>query len=358
MYVTDFKKIEHYREQWNKLANGNPLLEYEWFNYCALHFHANEHIRIFIIEKDNQLYAAAPLVLVRNGIHSSYKIIGTTELYEPAGLLYKDNDTLALLLKSIVSSGYSAYFQRINSQSSLANYAKELVKNKALVFQRQTSGSCYIQPQGSSWQDFEAKIGKKWRADFRNKLNRAKKSGQVSIDIFTPDIEKTQDEITECIRIESQSWKQQQGSSLSQQEKQQAFFRQYLAIAAQNKTLKICYFRIDDKAIAMHFGIENQQGLWFFKMGYDDTYRRYSPGMQLAHETIKYAFEQKLNTYEFLGAEETWQHAWPVSVHSYQSIIILPYTFSGIIGLLHMGSNIIASRLKRVIGSLFRTKNK
>ena len=60
----------------------------------------------------------------------------------------------------------------------------------------------------------------------------------------------------------------------------------------------------------MLIGLEYHNRFWVLKMGYDQKYSRCSPGILLINETIRYAFEHGLNSYEFLGSNEPWLRMW------------------------------------------------
>ena len=51
------------------------------------------------------------------------------------------------------------------------------------------------------------------------------------------------------------------------------------------------------------------------------------------HETIRCAFENRLEGYEFLGWDQPWIHAWRCEVRPYVSPLIYPYSVSGGIAL-------------------------
>lgn len=74
--------------------------------------------------------------------------------------------------------------------------------------------------------------------------------------------------------------------------------------------------------------------------------------MQLAMETVRYAVEKKLNNYDFLGPEEKCQYAWPVKLRHYCTLLILPYSFYGMLGALDVFRTVLGKRL----GALWRIR--
>ena len=95
----------------------------------------------------------------------------------------------------------------------------------------------------------------------------------------------------------------------------------------------------------MLIGVVYFSKFWILKIGFNDKYSNCSPGMLLTMETIKYAFEQNLSSYEFLGSYEKWQDMWPVELREYATIALYPYSFKSVF---HLGINLLKSGISRV----------
>ncbi|PWY55694.1 hypothetical protein DGG96_10395 [Legionella qingyii] len=61
-------------------------------------------------------------------------------------------------------------------------------------------------------------------------------------------------------------------------------------------------------------------------MAYNETYAKYSPGVLLGYEAIRYSFAQGLEALEFLGQDEPWKTYWTNDNHQYLTIRIYPFT--------------------------------
>ncbi|MBT7064776.1 MAG: GNAT family N-acetyltransferase [Verrucomicrobia bacterium] len=93
---------------------------------------------------------------------------------------------------------------------------------------------------------------------------------------------------------------------------------------------------ISDKRIAMSICIVENSQCCVLKIGYIEEYSDCSPSMLLAMETIKYAFEQQLASYEFLGSYESWQDMWTIGIRNYATVTLYPYSINS---LLHLGTD-------------------
>ena len=332
--ISSLSEMRGLEPEWNRLGAqfDTPLLQFDWFCACAESLHNEADLRIFVYRYQGRVKAIAPLVLRKHSLVNWLEIIGTTTLYEPAGLLYEDRESLISLIKAIIASGYPSLFLRIPSVSPICELLNRSAGHSALTIKRPTAGSYYLSTN-TNWDDFHAKIGKKWRADFRNKSRRAEQIGTIKTDLPCPNKDQLPELLRKAIDIEAQSWKGRQGSSLRDNSTLKHFFMNYTERACEKGILRLFFFTINELPIAMNLGVEFANGIWFFKTGFNDEWSHVSPGMQLSMETIKYAVAKNLDRYEFLGSEEPWQKAWPVQSHGYYSIIILPYSLRGIIGL-------------------------
>jgi len=203
----------------------------------------------------------------------------------------------------------------------------------AVVLVRETAGSCYLD-LNPAWDAFWYSIRPNRRANLRKKQRLAEAIGEISVETFCPDPVTLDQLLDQAIRIEAAGWKGRAGSSLRDNERLRTFFRDYAEKACRNGTLRIAFYRLKGVAISMHLMVEHARRLWVLKLGYDDSRRKISPGMLVAHQTIRYACEKGLEGYEFLGSDEQWQHEWPVRMHGYCSIIAYTPSLRGILGML------------------------
>jgi CelD/BcsL family acetyltransferase involved in cellulose biosynthesis len=347
--VTDLKSLRSLEDEWNRLAaaSDSPLLQYDWFYHCAECICDESSLHIIVYREGTEAKAIAPFVLVSRANIPWLEIIGSAELYEPTGLLFDDLSSLRILSRAIVRQGFPINLQRIPTTSPIYNEARAACRGRGLLVRRQSAGSSYI-PIASDWDSFYQSIGKNRRADFRKKKDRAKKFGEISVEIVCPDEDALEEMLGECFRIEAASWKSRNGTALRENPSLRHFFQRYAATAGRKGILRLFFYSVAGQAVAMHIGVEYKRRLWIYKLGYDESWSRISPGMQLTQETISFAFLHKLKGYEFLGSEETWQHTWPVSVHDYSSVIIYPFSRHGLRGIYDTGITFLRNR----IGSL------
>jgi CelD/BcsL family acetyltransferase involved in cellulose biosynthesis len=125
-------------------------------------------------------------------------------------------------------------------------------------------------------------FGSKRLKDLRRLRNRLEEEGRVAFTVARDPAAVTA-ALERFFALEARGWKGQAGTGLGQRADDAAFARE----AAGAGVFTIAELRVDDRAVAS--GIVLQQGnrALFFKIAYDETLARYSPGVQLTVELTR-----------------------------------------------------------------------
>jgi hypothetical protein len=102
--------------------------------------------------------------------------------------------------------------------------------------------------------------------------------------------------------------------------------------------LRIAFLRVDRRAIAMQLAIESGGAWWLFKIGFDESFARCSPGSLLMH-TIGHAARSGLARYELLGEVEPWiAQLWTREEHPTLRVRTYPFGLRGAAALVQDGA--------------------
>ncbi|MCG3110596.1 MAG: GNAT family N-acetyltransferase [Candidatus Manganitrophus sp. SB1] len=319
---------------WNKIAEpfGNPLLRHEWFVACAEAFCPPQQLSIVVVRSKGKTTAAAPLVSVRQKGIERLELLGCSFLFEPGGFIYEDPAALEELVDGIVALKRPLRLRRVSSSAEEIRRLRERSERHAYSTVKETEASLWLSCKGG-WSEFESALSSSRRACFRRAKRRAEAEGKVQFEMVSPDAENVDRYLEELLVVETAGWKGQHGTALRLNEPLKRFFYLYAQAAARLGLLRLGFFRMDEKAIASMLAIEYADRLWVLKTGYDEVWARCSPGALLMHEMIRYAFEQGLEGYEFLGIDEPWLRIWTDQAHSYVSTRLYPYSLKGLFGL-------------------------
>ena len=329
--IRNKKDFINIASEWNRLAKTfeNPLMRHEWFVSCVEAFYNEEDIRVIVLYSHDNIAAIAPLVLARKNLIKYLELFGISFLFEPCSLLYEDKASLFLLLAEIVKLKLPFYFKRTPANPSISASLKKLTKYRGIFVERTTSSSAYVSVN-SNWEEYLNSFSSKRRYEFRLKRRRSEQYGNVQIKIFCPESEELDSYMDLAYQIEAESWKGRKRSALLYNQKLKNFFRIYTELACKEKTLRLCFFYINEKAVAVIIGLEYANRFWVLKIGYNEKWAQCSPGMQLTLETIRYAFSNGLKSYEFLGSDDLWKHDWANKWDSNVSLGFYPFSIPGL----------------------------
>lgn len=345
--ISEIEHIKSLESDWLRLSNQmkSPMLSYEWFISCIQSFGNDKKIKIIVIRAEHGITALAPLWLTHANKIKHLEIIGVRELYEPSGLLYESQEALVELMDAIISLGYPVTLLRIPTNTPVASTANSAKGCFAIT--RGTASSQFIKIQ-STWDNYLNGLSKSRRYDQRRKRSKLEKQGNISVKFLIPTIDSLENDLMLSYSIEDKSWKGKNGSSILKNRQLFDFLSNYTKLACKRGVLYICILYVNDEAIAMHIAIVEFDTFWVLKLGHLDKFSNFSPGIQLAAETIKHCHDESLKQYEFLGSSEAWQSSWANGEHEYNTILMYPYSLTSLLSFFFIGFSFIFRRLSLI----------
>jgi CelD/BcsL family acetyltransferase involved in cellulose biosynthesis len=319
---------------------------FEWMYAAAKAFYHSEQLFIVALRNDHgRLEAVAPLVRTRNHYLSSVALIGSNYLYEPAGLLFRDPDALRKLVAGLVELGAPLNLKRLAHSPEEIEQITSTCRGGALLFAKKGPGTPFLRIS-SSWKKYERSISSGRRSDLRRALRRAENFGDIEFEVMTPTLKNQKQCFEDLVRVELNSWKGHIGSAMGLNRKYYDFFSDFSQSCAQRGLAKFGFMRINGKSVAANFSVQYGRAFWTLKVGYDEKYSRCSPGILLMHEMVRYAFEQELDSFEFLGEPEKWIQLWSPQVMSSPSLRIFPKSVRGVsqLGIVAAGAGLRMSK--------------
>lgn len=129
---------------------------------------------------------------------------------------------------------------------------------------------------------------KKKFKDFARLRRRLGEIGSLSFDVLLPgELYDLDQWIRDFLRLEHAGWKGRQQSAMSCHQHESQFAEALIRKAAAYGQLMMLRMRLDDKAIAIKLNLVGAaQGVFTFKIAYDEDYAQYSPGVLLEVENM------------------------------------------------------------------------
>jgi CelD/BcsL family acetyltransferase involved in cellulose biosynthesis len=254
------------------------------------------------------------------------EFIGTTDLYEPCGLLFRSGNALAELVSYLVALRRPLYLQRVPADGGLVAALRSAGSGR-LVSVR--SASCNRVDLTGSWGAYLAGRSRECRAGFPRKWKQLSTGGKVTFESLAPDPDDAATLLDEFQRVEASSWKFGAGSAVTTRPHLREFFRELSRRFAARGQVRMCFLRCDGRAVAAQIGLHYGDRIWELKVGYDERWRAASPGRLLLWQMLRDAFTRGMAAYEFLGTGDGQQTAWSTSEQRLQTLVFYPYSIRG-----------------------------
>jgi hypothetical protein len=112
-------------------------------------------------------------------------------------------------------------------------------------------------------------------------------------------------------QLESIGWKAGEGTAISVDNRQGLFYRAMLAeFASQHRAIAFV-LSLDDRPLAVDFGVRDAAALVVLKTTYDESFKAYSPAQLLHEKLFEWAFRNRaVQRVEFYGRMMEWHTRW------------------------------------------------
>ncbi len=337
-------EVDALESGWRQLAESlPPMAQFEWTRACLHAFATGSVPHVVAVHRGERITALAPLVKKRLRGVRRLMLAGVSDVYEPMDLLWTDRRSLDRLVTSLVRRGTPLLLERIAANSASVAAIQRAYRGRAIVLARQQATCPYI-TLDESWLEPELHLNSGRRSDLRRARRKAEQLGTVTTQIRAPDLSELPALLDTAFEVEAQSWKGDTGTALAHDAHRAVFYRQYAEAACVAGVLRICFLRIGDRVAAMQLAVEQGEGFWLLKVGYDSRFANCSPGLLLMRDTIRYAVEAGVKSYEFLGRAESWTRVWTETEHPYISLRVYPL---GVRGLAALTADVLAAMHQR-----------
>jgi hypothetical protein len=130
-------------------------------------------------------------------------------------------------------------------------------------------------------------LGPKKLKELRRQHNRLAEHGPVTFNVAT-----TPDDVARAVEtflvLEASGWKADHGTALMQHDGDATFMRRAALAMAARRQCEIVTLRSGDTPVAAGVVLRHQDRAFWFKLGVDERFAKYSPGVQLALELTRH----------------------------------------------------------------------
>jgi CelD/BcsL family acetyltransferase involved in cellulose biosynthesis len=314
--------------EWEELANhasSAPFLRPGWFAAWAGAF-APGGVTVFALRRGGRIVALVPLLRRRHSLRSA-----TNEHSPEFGLVAEDADGAVALTSAIfVGRPKMARFDYLDPRGGVGDLLEAARTARYRTVLQTILRSPYLEIRGN-WDAYRARLKRKTRHEVDRLSRRLAAEGDVSLDVADGTV-RLDELLTEGFALEASGWKTARGTAIISRPQTSAFYRGVARWASDCGMLSLAFLRLDGRAIAFSFALEEAGVYYVLKGGYDVAFGRHGPGILLRQALLARAFERGLKQYEFLGADEPWKRAWTSSVRDRTRFIAYSPSAFGVAG--------------------------
>ncbi|MEW6212618.1 MAG: GNAT family N-acetyltransferase [Acidobacteriota bacterium] len=305
LLIDDFRLLEDHIKAWDDLAASalEPNVFYEsWMLTPALRKFGSEKIRVALIyardkarPKTNVLcglfpleveprYKRLPLKALRLWQHTYCSLCtplvragcGPEVLQTFFNWLESERREPSLIeFQSVSADGpfHHALIDALNRRSQLS-FVSDL--HTRALFRPRADADCYLR----------AAVSREHRKDVRRKERSLLGLGQIEYSLLDAG-EDARAWIEEFLYLESSGWKGKNRSAMASNDASREYFIEIATEAFRRERLMMAALRLDGQAIAMKCNFLSGAGSFAFKIAFDESHARYSPGLLLEIENIR-----------------------------------------------------------------------
>jgi CelD/BcsL family acetyltransferase involved in cellulose biosynthesis len=137
--------------------------------------------------------------------------------------------------------------------------------------------------------------------------------------------------LDEGFGVEASGWKGRAGTAIVSRWRTRLFYPAVARWAADTGILRLAFLRHDGRAIAFSFGLQQGGTHYGLKLGYEESYARFSPGMLILHRLTEWCFEQpEVRAFEMLGQADEYKSEFATVVEKQERVQILRAGWRGV----------------------------
>ncbi len=327
--IDNFEKFLSIRDEWNSLlertGQSSVSMMHEWLSCWWEAFGGDAELWVLLVREKGRLIGAGPLMRKRGWFRAlpvrTLGLMVNGHSPECDIILSEPRATVAVCFLDFLRDTKSAWdvLELKNlPPGSVSNCLQKWAGDNGFFFIPMRSlNSPYIQINGD-WATYYAGRSAKFRKVMRNKLNRAKRDGNIAV-------ERISDSITikrvlgEIFAISARSWKARQGRSIPDDPRVERFYRRLTDVMGEKEMVEVWLLRHNSQAIAFEYHIRHGGIAYPIRADFDERYRELSPGSVLEYHIVKELFEDSTihgynscgDTYEYLmkWATEVVEHS-------------------------------------------------
>lgn len=314
--VNDVHRFSGLNRDWNKLlisSDYNSLfLTHEWFSCFINSFQIDNKLAVVLILDQNDIVGILPLYRDHdNFMGFNYNVLRSiSNVHTPKYNFIMKRGCEAFVEKALV---WVARYLRCDfvqldyvcNQTYLMNVFSRMRHKYLKVKSLKIMKSPHILIN-CEWENYYHGIPKSFRKHLDSRQRRSEKDYAVELERVKGHSLDRQT-LNDAFLIEDKGWKGRNRSSVLKNDQVKNFYYNLAFSLNRRGCFELLFLRFSGKRVAFDYNLNYEACCNMVKIGYDEQFKRYSPGNVLRKLAIQNAFQNNYRKYDLLGAADDYK---------------------------------------------------
>ncbi|HEY4128966.1 MAG TPA: GNAT family N-acetyltransferase [Gammaproteobacteria bacterium] len=311
---------------WNELAirsKAPPFLNPGWLRCWWPAFGTGE-LEIRTLWRKGQLTAVLPIGRRRGQLES------TANYHTPIfGIVAEDQAAAASMAREV--------FRDAPAQVSMTTLAPDETTLRACQEAAEEAGfrvvtrphllSPYVELD-YGWNEYKRTLRSHLMRNLRRGRKQLEELGPLTVEIVTGGA-LLGERLEEAMQVEASGWKGKKGSAIRSRPHTRWFYQEAAQWAAEEGVLRLYLLRLSGKVLTMCFTLQQHGVCYMLKGGYDEAFKRFSPGNILTEALIEDCANRGITRVEMNGEADPYKLNWATGTRQYMRFEAFAPTTAG-----------------------------
>jgi CelD/BcsL family acetyltransferase involved in cellulose biosynthesis len=291
-------------DTWDDLVRAmprpSPFLRHAWLLEWFRHYGGHSQLAVQAVFRDGTLVGAFPLVhKIWRGLRVARFPGGRAPSLADLLLAPSEDETTGAALIERASAGHD--FAELFGLGGDSRLARTAAPERLHLFRRADAPVLALTDDWDAL--YEAKVSAKRRSQYRRRLQQLEERGSVEFSLARSR-EEVEPALADAFRLHALRWETQQDGSGFATPTGIRFHRAALGVLADQDAVRLMTMKFAGQAIAFSLAFTLAGRLYGYRMAFDPSFARHSPGLLTLLELIASASHEGVRRVEFLGAAD------------------------------------------------------
>jgi CelD/BcsL family acetyltransferase involved in cellulose biosynthesis len=199
------------------------------------------------------------------------------------------------------------------------------------------------------WNEYQRNLHSHLQRNLRRGRRQLEEIGPLKVEIVSGG-EALEERLEEAFQVEASGWKGRSGTAIQSRPHTLLFYRRLAEWAAAQGTLRLYLLRLGERVLTMCLTLQQHGRCCMMKGGYDEEFKRFSPGNLLTAALIEDCAARGIRHLEIYGEAETYKMNWATGTTQYMRLEAFAPTLAGRMAWMEFNySRPITSRVRQAL---------